>query len=269
MPPERFALLRRVLTGRLITALLQLFNGLGSWHRSDAQRFAAQAIPMVEGAQTALANLTSTYVASAASQALRTTVAPPAIPRGARLRLRQVDPQEVYERPFVEAYTALGDGKRLDEALGRARVRLREVAEGDMQQTYAESSRAAMQGLRENQRPTGHQRVLVGEVNCALCVVASTQLYRIETLQPLHPNCDCTSRPYYGEFEDRVIDPELLEKVHAAVFELTGVQDRGGRAVDYRKILTTMTHDHGELGPMLARPQDRFTTVADLPARRS
>ena len=268
MPPERFALLRRALSGRLISALVRLFDGLGSWHRPDAVRFARQAVPMVEGAQTSLATLTSNFVASQASVALRTTVAPPPIPRTARARLRLVEPTEVYQRPFVEAYTALADGKRLDEALGRARVRLREVAEGDMQQTYAESSRAAMQGLREEQRPTGYQRVLIGEVNCALCVVASTQLYDVRDLQPLHPNCDCQSRPYYGPRE-HVLDPELLEKVHDAVFELTGVRDRGGRAADYRKILTSMVHEHGELGPMLARPQDRFKTAADIPARRN
>lgn len=189
MPPGRFALLRRALTGRLISALLQLFNGLGSWHKPDAARFAARAVPMVEGAQTVLANLTSTYVASVASDALQQPVAPPPIPRTARLRLRQVDPQEVYQRPFTEAYTALADGKTLDEALGRARVRLREVAEGDMQQVYSESSRAAMQGLREDQRPTGWRRVPVGQFTCAFCLVAATQRYRIEELNPIHPGC--------------------------------------------------------------------------------
>ena len=258
MNPERFALLRRALSGRLISALVRLFDGLGSWHRPDAQRFARQAVPMVEGAQTSLATLTSNFVAFQASVVLRTTVAPPPIPRTARARLRFVDPTEVYQRPFVEAYTALADGKRLNEALGRARVRLREVAEADLQQTYAEASRAAMQGLREDQRPTGWRRVLQGAESCAMCVIASTQRYHIADLNPIHPHCDCTVEPIYGPIEDRVIEPQLLEQVHAAVRDLTGVEDRGSRAVDYRHIMTQIINNHGETGPMLSRPGDRF-----------
>jgi hypothetical protein len=185
--PARFAFLRRSLSSRLMVALTRMFNGLGSWHRPDAQRFAAQAAPMVEGAQSALANLTSNYVASVASEALRRPVAPPPIPHTARARLRLKDPAEVYQRPFVEAYTALKDGEQLDGALGKARLRLREVAEGDMQLAYAHSAQAAMQGLPEQQRPTGWRRVLQGSENCAMCVLASTQRYHVKELNPIHP----------------------------------------------------------------------------------
>jgi hypothetical protein len=256
--PDVFAGLRRSLSGRLILTLSRLFNGLGSWHRPDAQRFAAAAVPMVEGAQSAIASLTSNYVASVASEALRRPVAPPPIPQVARARLRLVDPAEVYQRPFVEAYTALKDGQHLNQALGKARLRLREVAEGDMQLAYAHSVQAAMEALPQGQRPTGWRRVLVGSENCAMCIIASTQRYRIKDLSPIHPGCDCTIAPMYDRVDDRVIDPQLLEQVHAAVFDLTGVKDRSARAVDYRKIMTQIVHTHGELGPMLVRPGDRF-----------
>lgn len=267
MNPAGFAFVRRSLSGRLIDALTRMFNGLGSWHRGDAQRFVAAAVPMVEGAQTALATLTSNYVASVASEALRRPVAPPPIPQVARARLRLVDPAEVYQRPFVEAYTALKDGQQLDQALNGARLRLGEVAEGDMQLAYAHSSRAAMDGLPEGQRPTGWRRVLVGPENCAMCVLASTQRYHRKDLNPIHPRCDCTVEPIYGPLGlDRVIEPQLLEQVHAAVKDLTGVTDRGGRAVDYRHIMTQIVHHHGELGQMLARPGDRFTGPRSIPA---
>lgn len=265
MNPARFAFLRRSLTSRLIVALTRMFDGLGSWHRPDAQRFAASAVPMVEGAQAALANLTSNYVASVASEALRRPVAPPPIPQTARARLRLKDPAEVYQRPFVEAYTALKDGDQLDKALGKARLRLREVAEGDMQLTYAHASRAAMDGLPEKQKPSGWKRVLVGNYNCALCIIASTQRYHIKDLNPIHPQCDCLVEPIYGP-TGQVIAPDVLEAVHAAVKELTGTIDRGARAPDYRKIMIQMTHEHGELGKMLARPRDRFTGPRSIPA---
>jgi hypothetical protein len=256
--PDVFASLRRSLSSRLILALTRMFNGLGSWHRPDARRFVATAVPMVEGAQTALASLTSNYVASVASEALRRPVAPPPIPQPARARLRLVDPAEVYQRPFIEAYTALRDDQRLDQALGKARLRLREVAEGDMQLVYAHASRAAMEGLPPDQQPSGWRRVLQGSTSCAMCVLASTQRYHREDLNPIHPYCDCTVEPIYGPIHDRVIEPQLLEQVHAAVFDLTGVKDRGARAVDYRHIMTQIVRNHGELGPMLARPGDRF-----------
>jgi hypothetical protein len=264
--PARFAFLRRSLSSRLIVALTRMFNGLGSWHRPDAQRFAAQAVPMVEGAQAALANLTSNYVASVASEALRRPVAPPPIPHTARARLRLKDPADVYQRPFVEAYTALRDGQQLDQALGKARLRLREVAEGDMQLAYAHSSQAAMNGLSEEQQPTGWRRVLTGSENCAMCVIASTRRYYVEDLNPIHPLCDCIVKPIYGPIHDWVIEPQLLEQVHAAVKDLTGVVDRGGRAPDYRHIMTQIVHEHGELGRMLARPGDRFTGPRSIPA---
>jgi len=185
--PAGFAFVRSSLSSRLIVALTRMFNGLGSWHRPDAQRFATAAVPMVEGAQTALATLTSNYVASVASEALRRPVAPPPIPQVARARLRLVDPSEVYQRPFVEAYTALRDGQQLDQALDGARLRLREVAEGDMQLAYAHASQAAMEGLPEGVRPTGWKRVLQGTENCAMCVVAATQRYDVKDLNPIHP----------------------------------------------------------------------------------
>ena len=266
MNPFQFAFLRRSVTSRLIVALTRMFDGLGSWHRPDAQRFAAAAVPMVEGAQAALANLTSNYVAAVASEALRRPVAPPAIPQTARARLRLVDPAEVYQRPFVEAYTALRDGDQLDQALGKARVRLREVAEGDMQLAYTHASRAAMQGLSDKQRPTGWRRVLIGPENCAMCTIAATQRYHLADLSPLHPGCNCQVMPIYGPITDRVIEPQLLEQVHAAVKDLIGVVDRGGRAVDYRHIMTQIVHHHGELGAVLARPGDHFTGPRAIPS---
>jgi hypothetical protein len=58
----------------------------------------------------------------------------------------------------------------------------------------------------------------------------------------------------------------LLEQVHVAVKDLTGLADRGGRAVDYRHIMTRIIHEHGELGRMLARPGDRFTGPRSISA---
>jgi hypothetical protein len=265
--PDRFALLRRLLSGRLVAALAALFRELGSWRDDDADRFVTQAVPAVQGTQRALAALTASFIAAQATEALGRVVGPPGVPDAAVLGLRAgVTPADVYRRPFVTLRAALADGLALPEALERGVTRLGQVAEMDMQQTYAESSRAAMRALPAAARPTGWRRVLVGPESCALCVVASTQRYTLADLNPIHPACDCTVAPLFAGEDDPGIEPDRLERVHAAVEQLTGRSDRGARAPDYRQLLVSMTPSHGELGPMLVRPRDQFTTAADLPS---
>ena len=265
MTPELFSRMRRSLAAGLIEVLLRLFRELGAWRDADAEVFVRQAVPLVQGSQQTLAGLVATYMAEQASTALGRAVAPPVIPDTEVWNLRNgVEPEDVYLRPFKTVYKALAADRPLTEAVELGATRLAEVAEADLQQTYARSSRAAMQGLPEEVRPRFWRRVLVGEENCAMCVVASTQRYRVEALNPIHPGCDCRVEPIFGRDPGQVIAPELLEQVHSAVRALTGESDRGARAPDYRQLMTRMTPEHGELGPMLVRPRDKFTGPKDL-----
>lgn len=267
MTPERFAQLRRALSERLVTTLIRLFFGLESWRGADADRFVARAVPLVQGSQQSLAALTAAFVAAQAGQALGRVIAPPGVPADAATRLRAgVDPETVYARPFATVYNALSQGKTLTEALEAGRVRLAQVAEMDLQQTYAHASRAAMRALPAGARPRFWRRVLVGPENCGLCVIASTQRYTVEDLNPIHPGCDCTVSGIYGPDPGQVVEPRLLEQVHDAVEQLTGQADRGARAPDYRHLVVQMTREHGELGALLVRPNDRFTGPDDLAA---
>ena len=50
----------------------------------------------------------------------------------------------------------------------------------------------------------------------------------------------------------------------ATVTELTGDSDASPRGADLRRLLVSMTLEHGELGPVLVRPHDHFTTAAEL-----
>jgi hypothetical protein len=180
--------------------------------------------------------------------------------------LRGVPYEEVYRRPFATVYTHLSRGAPLEEAVERGATRLAGIAEADLQQTYAHAAQAAMEALDvpEADRPRFWRRVLIGTGNCALCVIASTQRYRVEELNPIHPGCDCEVAPLFGSDPGQVIEPDLLDQVHTAVEELTGDHDRGGRATDYRRLMVQMTREHGELGPMLVRPRDAFTSADDL-----
>lgn len=265
MTPDRFTEARRALSTRLITSLVRLFYDLGSWRANDVTRFVQRAVPLVVGTQRTLAALVGVYMATRAAAAVGSTVAPVGIRTDRVVGLRGVDPAQVYRRPFAELYTGLADGKTVTDSLAGAARRLEQVADLDLQQTHAHAAQAAMQALPPRARPTGWRRVLVGPDSCALCVVASTQLYHVKKLNPIHPACDCRVEPFYGKPKN-VIEPELLERVHTAVQELTGKADRGARAPDYRQIMTSMVAEHGELGPMLVKPRDSFTGRGDIQA---
>lgn len=267
MTPEQFAVLRRSLSMRLISTLARVFLGLGSWRDVDAARFLRQVVPLVEGSQRGLAALTAAFVAAQAGEALGRTFTPAGVPDGAAVNLRRgVDTDVVYRRPFATVYNALSKGKPLSEAIELGRARLEQVAEMDLQQTYAHATRASLRALPESARPRFWRRVLSGLENCGLCVIASTQRYTVGELNPIHPQCDCQVQPIYGRDPGQVIAPDLLEQVHAAVEALTGRKDRGARAPDYRDLMVSMTPEHGEVGTLLVRPRDRFTGPGDLRA---
>lgn len=273
MTPEEFAITRRQLSDALIGLLTTLFTQPDSWRNQDATDFVTQAVPLVAGAQRSLAAATAVFVADQVSQQLGEAVTAPAIDDSDAVHLREgVAPELVYRRPYATVYTGLAAGQPLAEAVEHGRNRLREVAEMDMQQTYSRASRAAMRGTGRPPRGRGGgggdvkgwRRVLIGDTNCALCIVASTQRYTVEQLNPTHPVCDCISLPLVSGRDEHVLDPELLNRVHGAVQELTGREDAGARAPDYRKILIDSINNHGELGPLLARPLDKFTGPADI-----
>jgi hypothetical protein len=265
--PEQFAVLRRSLSMRLVTTLARLFLRLGSWRDADAARFVQQAVPLVEGSQRGLAALTAGFVAAQAGESLGGTFAAPGVPDEAAVNLRRgIDADAVYRRPFATVYNALSKGRPLTEAVELGRVRLEQIAEMDLQQTYAHATRAALQGLPASARPRFWRRMLSGLETCGLCVVASTQRYTVGELNPIHGGCDCYVLPVFGRDPGQVIAPDLLEQVHAAVKDLTGRADRGARAPDYRDLMVSMSAEHGELGTLLVRPRDRFTSKADLPS---
>jgi hypothetical protein len=263
--PEEFAARRRALSDHVTRALVLLFTGLASWRDYDQARFVEQAVPVIRGGQSALASLTAAWVAQQASTALDRRIAPPVVPDSAAVNLRNgIDDTTVYTRPFATVYTELSQGSDLPAAVERGSVRLAEIAEMDLQQTYSSASRAAMQDLPAGARPRFWRRVLIGPENCAMCVLASTQRYRVENLKPIHPGCDCEQAAIYGDDPGQIIDETLLDKVHQAVEDLIGVKDFGGRAPDYRHLVTQITAEHGELGSLLVRPGDRFTGPGDV-----
>lgn len=256
MQPERFAMLRLSLTERLLALLVQAFLGLPNYRDENANAFAQSAVPLVRGSQRALASLLAAHHAEEAGRQTLRPVAPPPLGDLVSVDLRGVDPSTVYTRPFATVHNTLSKTGDMTQAVKNGSRRLEQIAESDLQLTHAHASRAAVRQLGA----LYWRRTLIGPENCALCVLTSTMKYKREDLKPIHPACNCEVVAVYNERSDPVKDEAaLIQRAHAAAREATGKSDAGGRKVDYRKVRTQITAEHGELGTMLKWPDQHFT----------
>lgn len=241
-----------------------LWSRMGSWRDADVERFVSQVLPRVLAGQRSVAGLTDAYLAQVigASQIGVVDVS----------ALRGVDPAEVYRRPAVQMRTDLSKGVAFPDALKGSITRLVGLVVTDMQL----ASRAQSHQVMQQRGVAGYRRVLVGPGDCALCVIASTQRYHRSNLLPIHPGCNCSTAPLdAGEPVPQVLDSALLNATHQQVAEFAGTSDAGARDLgngkktsagkpvsDYTDLI--ITHQHGELGPVLAWRGQAFTSAADL-----
>lgn len=200
-----------------------------------------------------------------------------------------VSTKEVYQRPFEQIYYDLSKGVPLDDAIDRGRTRLENIAKTDVQLA---KTHASYDFLDEHGSVQGYRRVLTGAENCGLCVVASTQRYHSRELMPIHPACDCAIAPILGNQDpgqtvntamltdesiaiaetktgvkiydqSRLADlGDLLLPAHEAIEDRFGASYADARGIDYRKVI--LTHEHGELGPVMSVKSHRFTGASAL-----
>ena len=269
------ALIRR--TG---TFTRRVYEGLGSWRDEDVTRFIRVTQPVVDGVKFQAANLTNAYyqqIAQVAGQPFSATPVTPAELSTGALR-NGPDFDEVYTRPFVTTRTQLASGKSLQAAVVAGGARALQIAMTDINLATGHAGRKTR---GRNNNIVGYRRVLTGRENCALCVIASTQRYRVNDLKPIHPACDCAEEPIYGEFDPgQIIDPELLEQTQALIESEIGFVDFGARDAGLGKTITAadgstrmadyteliVSREHGEYGPTLAFRDQKFTGPADIPA---
>ncbi|GAA3018286.1 hypothetical protein [Streptomyces fulvorobeus] len=236
------------------------WTDLGSWRERDVKRFQGRTLPVLLAGERRVASLTATYL----EQLYRE------IDGGGRVdldfdkvtgrALRDVDPEEVYRRPFKEIWNALDNDVAFDVALQRGTHRLETLAKTDLQLARTHTVREVGDDMPRFEYTV---RELQGEYDCALCMVASTQRYHKRFLAPIHPGCDCLVKLVTADEDPgQVIDEEKLERIHELVEEALGKSDRGGRAVDYRKIL--VANEHGEIGPVLGFAGQRFSGPDDI-----
>jgi hypothetical protein len=241
--------------------------GLGAWRDADAEKFIAALTPRVESGQARIAQLTDAYIARAGATILGTPIRRGTVAPATTLALRGVPADQVYQRPFTTMRMKLGKGQSLDAAVTAGAARLGSLVLSGMQLAATHSAQKAMtRGGVET-----YERYLVGEVNCGLCIIASTQRYWRGNLLAIHPGCDCGVRPSDGDPGQQVLHPATLEEMHDAVSAQFGQSDRGARYIDglnsrsdYLDLV--VTKQHGELGPLLTWRDQHFTSLADIVA---
>ena len=249
-----------------------VWDGSRELRDEDVDRMIGRITPTVQGGQMRAATLANAFVQRLAAIEGQPVGAMPVVDRDSVLGYRGVPTAEVYRRPAITAYSSLASGASFDAARSAGRARLLSIVSSDMQQARNRQSRDAYAA-------TGFEytvRVLSGNENCALCVIAATQRYRAGELQPLHPGCDCGERGVRAAYDPGVvIDRDIVEETHSAIWEQLGRFDRsavdidrgktdakGRRISDFTDLI--VTREHGELGPTLTWRQDRFTGPDDL-----
>ncbi|GAA0632216.1 hypothetical protein GCM10010174_61540 [Kutzneria viridogrisea] len=259
---------------RLLAWLAHLWASLTAYRDADAAAFVRTVLPMVTGAQRATATLAQAHLtrldAARTGAPLRIPSNPPDAFTGSAVR--NADPVTVYTRPFVQVRTALSQGRSLDAAAQAGGRRLQVIAATDVQLAKTHASRAT---VSEMDGVTAYRRVLVGTASCGLCIVASTQRYHKGQLMDIHPGCDCEVEPIHGtEDPGQIIDAESLAGAHAAIRERFGTVNWGAREIGdelrsdgepllYKDVL--ISHEHGEIGPVIAVRGQHFTGPSDIP----
>jgi hypothetical protein len=261
--------LRDQLTG-FLTAL---WRSLGTYRNAQMGQFVSQAVPVVTGAQQQMASLTAAYLAQHQATALGSPFRPaavdPAKVTGAAAR-NGTDPAEVYGRPFHLVWRQLADLPNepgsIEKAIQAGEDRAVQTGLTDLQLTKVRTSQDV---LTHDPRVTGYRRVLEGAYSCALCVVAASGRYHKAQLAAIHPACDCSVSPIYGAHDPwQGPDDAALTAAHAAIADQFGHSSSaarlipGGDGTQYRDVL--ITHDHGELGPVLGIRGRPFTGPNDL-----
>lgn len=214
---------------RALSQLRQAWLSLGSYRDADIAKWLNRVIPLVTAGEWTIAQLTSAYLARLTGivEGARVAAEPLARASVTGSALRGVDPDVVYRRPAVTLYAALAAGVPFREAVQRGLTRASDIAQIDMQLARTHTVAAS-------KRISSYKRTLSGLENCELCTIASTHRYYRGDLMPIHGRCDCGIMP--------VFEYEPVNETN------TGVEVR----------------IHGEIGPMLTVPGQKFTGPEDL-----
>lgn len=204
----------------------RLWRGLPAYDRKDVDGWLERVVPTVLTAQRASASLVDAFIALSLERQPLGIDTEKLV--GAAVR-SGTSPEVVYSRPFVNVWSALGNGTAYEDAVASGLARAKSAAAMDTQlsmRAAAGAVQAADDGI------FGYQRVADSGA-CEFCSMIDGAYVKFADASPLHPNCGCGLEP--------------LTAPHPRAAKLPS-----GVAV----------HEHGELGPVLTSPDFNFTTEA-------
>lgn len=208
-------------------AVALAWTGLPGYDEENVEQFLDRALPVVLAGQRQSAALTDAYLARSLER--QPLGIDSAVVTGAAVR-NGVTPAQVYRRPFIVVWAALGAGTDWEQAVSSGLARATSTAEMDVQM----ASRAAYGAAQvRDTRIKGYKRVADGNA-CKFCRSINGAFVKSANAMPLHNHCGCGLEP-------------VLEDVPASRLP-------DGVAV----------HEHGELGAVLTDPSQAFTSLADL-----
>lgn len=217
-------------------AVTQAWRALPSYDEQNVPAFLARAVPAVQVAQRSSIALTAAFLARQAGGPV-----PPADVAAILASTRSGTPLgEVYRRPFVTVWTALGRGTMWDDAVAAGLARATAAASFDVQAAM----RSTLVDIGERtDRIVGYQRVPDAGA-CAFCQLVAGQRYTTADLMPVHNRCGCgvdvITTENRGDFfrgnpdNDLDLDPQAPR---------------------------VTVEEHGELGPLLVDAEHEFTAL--------
>ena len=257
-----------------------LWKSLGVYRAPQQARYAAQVVPVIIGAQQHMSAVTSQFLAQQRQHALGGRALPIPVDvqkvTGSAARLG-ADPMAVHQRPFNLVWRQLDELPHepgsIEQAIKAGENRAVSLALDDVQLA---KNHTAADTAAQDPRVKYVRRILEGTYSCGLCIVASTQRYHPGTLMPIHGGCDCGQEFLYSDKDPgQILDLNTLQDIHDRIEErfgasspgartIPGATDAKGLALHYRDVL--VTHQHGELGPVLAVRGQPFLGPHDLAA---
>lgn len=173
----------------------------------------------------------------------------------AQRAITAVEPGQVYGR-IADAYRYRVRTGLMDDTQARQYVAERAAVVADTDIMLADRAQAAkFLGDRKPNGSRGYRRVLHPELGsgnppCGLCVVAADKVYTFEELMPIHARCRCTVAAIGSKDDPGFrLNSQDLKAIYSTA--------RGNTREALKRIRVEVV-EHGELGPWLVNPQQRF-----------
>jgi hypothetical protein len=228
----------RLLASRLVGGA---WRELPGYDRQNVDQWLAAVLPIVEAAKRQSAALTEGYIARALDRPAAGVDVDALI---ASLR-GGVPAAEVYERPFVNVWTALKKGEQYTQAVESGLARATSTAEMDVQLTMR-STAAAVQVADPS--IFGYRRVADAGA-CSFCSEVDGAYVKSANAMPLHNRCGCGIEPQTEPHRGAVLLPDGTQIREYAYGPLND---------------NVAVHLHGELGPVLTGASDHFISESDI-----